>query len=217
MKASVSNNIVDIDSAIDQVLNLLIGGIETSAFSLVAALYYLAKMPQLNAKFFDYIQNQGTNCSNFYKRYQQTDINNPNKNCDVLDSFIFEVLRLYPPVWILSRSQKTKTSCDHKMTNKNTWISLFDIQRDANYWEDENTFRGERFCQRNNRIQSYMPFGQGPRQCVAKNLALTEIREFIKMIVSNFNLLLPVETHTRVTAKVNLLLKFDTLIIKKKI
>ncbi|WP_018691868.1 cytochrome P450 [Algicola sagamiensis] len=198
----------DLTPVLDQMMNLLIGGIETSSYSLVAALYHLAKDPELVADIRQQVGEAGHQKCPYYQG-ENKGLFQEQLLEDHLASFIFEVLRLYPPVWILPRTKMD--TAPEQFSEAHVWISVFDLHRDATHWENEHEFSPSRFSYFKGNKPHYMPFGKGPRQCVAKNLALAEIYAFLEMIVRHFDLELPENTHASIDAKVNLLLHFETL------
>lgn len=93
---------------------------------------------------------------------------------------LLESMRLYPPLWALSR--KSTEDCDlggfHVPAGTVVGVSQYVMQRDERYWDEPEEFRPERWLQLaseadRNRLTSF-PFGAGPRVCIGKSMAMTE-------------------------------------------
>ncbi|XP_029663909.1 cytochrome P450 9e2-like [Formica exsecta] len=83
------------------------------------------------------------------------------------------------------------------------WIPVFAIHRDAKYYDDPDKFQPERFVDNKMYHNSsyYMPFGLGPRMCIANRFALLEVKVLL------FHLLARCEL--KPCAKTTLPLKFN--------
>ncbi|KAJ8728419.1 hypothetical protein PYW08_016804 [Mythimna loreyi] len=65
------------------------------------------------------------------------------------------------------------------------------IHKDANYWPDPDKFDPERFSEENKhniKPFTFVPFGEGPRRCIAMRFALMEIKTFLFYIILNFKI-----------------------------
>ncbi|XP_070152270.1 cytochrome P450 9e2-like [Polyergus mexicanus] len=131
---------------------------------------------------------------------------------EYLDLVINEVLRLYPPVSILERVCDKAYELPPALPGEKPftmrkgmtfWIPLFAIHRDAKYYDDPEKFRPERFVDNKMYHNSsyYMPFGLGPRMCIANRFALLEMKVLL------FHLLARCEL--KPCAKTTLPLKFN--------
>ncbi len=90
-----------------------------------------------------------------------------------------EVLRLYPPAYILAR--ETIEPCQiggYELARGSTVVlSQWITHRDARYFDDPEAFRPERWLDGlADRLPAgaYFPFGAGPRRCVGEGFALLE-------------------------------------------
>ena len=107
---------------------------------------------------------------------------------------IYESLRLYPPVPVMSREALAdmKFGGIHVPKGVNVWNLVVALHTDPENWgPDALKFNPERF---KNGITSacklphlYMPFGVGPRVCLGQNLAMVELKILISLILSNFS------------------------------
>lgn len=89
--------------------------------------------------------------------------------------FSAETMRKYPPVQALARvCTKPYTIPNTKVTiDEGTalLIPVFAIHHDEKYYPDPEKFDPNRFSKENinERENTYMPFGDGPRICIGKN------------------------------------------------
>lgn len=104
-----------------------------------------------------------------------------------------ETMRLYPPVWVISRTAIGDDVIGGYQIPAGSEILIFPYvtHRDRRYWEDPDEFRPERFLAENSaaRIRgAYLPFGAGPRTCIGLNFAMTEILIVLAMFAQRFRL-----------------------------
>src|SRR5271170_6415130 len=96
-----------------------------------------------------------------------------------LQGVMNEVLRLYPPAYILAREVVSPCEIDgYKLKVGSTVVvSQWITQRDSRYFDDPDAFRPERWLDGlENRLPpgAYFPFGDGPRRCIGQGFALLE-------------------------------------------
>jgi cytochrome P450 len=96
-----------------------------------------------------------------------------------LQGVMNEVLRLYPPAYILAR--EVVSPCEiggYKLKVGSTVVvSQWITQRDSRYFDVPDAFRPERWLDGlENRLPpgAYFPFGDGPRRCIGQGFALLE-------------------------------------------
>ncbi|KAB0794241.1 hypothetical protein PPYR_13861 [Photinus pyralis] len=141
----------------------------------------------------------------------QEEINDVLKRCDgkvtyeallsmkYLDMVVSETLRLWPPGILLERvcakdyaipSDDGQRSITVKKGVSVT-VPVFAIHRDPKYFSDPNSFSPERFSDQNKctiKPFSYLPFGVGPRICIASRFALMETKILFFHLLSKFEL-----------------------------
>ncbi|WOH00779.1 hypothetical protein DCAR_0520154 [Daucus carota subsp. sativus] len=104
-----------------------------------------------------------------------------------------EVLRLYPPASMLTRSVPK----DAKLGNISLpagiifTIPVILLHHDPEIWgKDSNEFKPERFSEGISSATkgkfSYIPFGGGPRICIGQNFALVEAKMALSMMLQRF-------------------------------
>jgi cytochrome P450 len=104
-----------------------------------------------------------------------------------------EALRLYPPVYVLSRKVRAEDElCGFRIrAGASIDISPFATQRLPEFWPEPEQFRPERFTPEEVAKRprfAYFPFIAGPRQCIGNTFALTEAQLIVACIAQRFRL-----------------------------
>ncbi|XAR71846.1 hypothetical protein NMG60_11018283 [Bertholletia excelsa] len=115
---------------------------------------------------------------------------------------IQEALRLYPPAAFVSREALEETRIGNLTVPKGVcmWTLIPTLHRDPENWgPDAGEFRPERFaaglagaCRNPN---AYVPFGLGPRLCLGRNFAMTQLKVVLSLVVSTFEFCLSPNYH----------------------
>lgn len=175
----------DIDSFIvDNCKNIYLAGYETTAVSATWCLMLLASnqdwQDRVRAEVLEICGGRIPDLSMLGKMKQ-------------LAMVINEVLRLYPPVTVVSREALKDMKFGNLDIPKgfNIWVMVVSLHTNPDIWgDDAYKFKPERFA--NGTIGScklphvYMPFGVGPRVCLGQNLAILELKMIIALILSKF-------------------------------
>ena len=109
-----------------------------------------------------------------------------------------EAMRLYPPVWALSRTAVKEDEIGGFRVKPGTEVLIFPCitHRDPAWWQDPESFIPERFAPENSAGRprcAYLPFGAGPRTCVGLNFAMTEILVVLALVTQRFRVELAVD------------------------
>ncbi|CAN1313154.1 Cytochrome P450 CYP749A22, partial [Linum perenne] len=111
----------------------------------------------------------------------------------ILTIIINESLRLYPPVFHVSRRVERDVRLGGKlMLSKGTevYIPNLAVHHDTETWgEDAQLFRPERFAEgvvAKGSSGMFLPFGMGARNCVGMNFAITEEKIALSMILQRY-------------------------------
>jgi unspecific monooxygenase len=94
------------------------------------------------------------------------------------DAVVKEVLRLYPPVWMMTREvvQPASLGGHSVLPGQHVLLPTYLVHRDGRYWTDDPAeFRPERWLVPAGGTQpharyAYLPFGGGPRMCLGHRL-----------------------------------------------
>ncbi|XP_072749238.1 cytochrome P450 9e2-like [Anoplolepis gracilipes] len=170
---------LDMDDMIAQAFVFFFGGFDTSSTAMSFAAHELAANPDVQTKLRQEID-KVLEESNGEVSYEAIN------RLEYLELVVNETLRLYPPVSFLERmcdkAYELPPALPGEMsftTKKGMtfWIPVFAIHRDAKYYDDPEKFRPERFLDKMyHNSPCYMPFGLGPRMCIANRFALLEIK-----------------------------------------
>lgn len=109
------------------------------------------------------------------------------------DSLQLETLRKYPPAVVLTRealNDYTIPDTEH-VIEKGTlcFIPVFAIHHDPEYYPDPERFRPKRFAPEavsKRDALTWLPFGEGPRNCIGLRFAMMQIRLSLATLVENF-------------------------------
>ncbi|XP_055320955.1 cytochrome P450 9e2-like [Sitodiplosis mosellana] len=115
-----------------------------------------------------------------------------------LDMVVSEVLRKWPVGTMMDRAvSKQYLMEDNDGTkvllqpNNVLWIPVFGIQRNPKFYPDPETFDPNRFNDDNKKNihpSTYLPFGSGPRACIASRFALLQLKTVIYHILLDFKI-----------------------------
>jgi cytochrome P450 len=101
-------------------------------------------------------------------------------------SVLREVMRLYPPAWILERRALGDDVVGGYRIPRGTTIALcpYVLHRRADSWSDPESFEPERFAGGRTPPSrfAYVPFGAGARQCIGGRFAMVEAALIVAMI-----------------------------------
>jgi len=114
--------------------------------------------------------------------------------------FIYESLRMRPPVFMLSRELAQPKEFHGHLLPKGTLLNLLFMatHHDPRFWENPEEFKPERFDPQSEETHqrhpfSFLPFSAGPRGCIGKRLALMEAHLILAAILSSYDVTGPTE------------------------
>ena len=172
----------------DTLLNFIIAGRDTTATLLAWTLFCLALNPTVEARLREELQSVPLT---------QTGI----QQCKYLRWVFDEVLRLYPPIPVDTRSaieDDVLPTVPTARVPKGTFLvySAWIMGRHPKYWENPLQFRPERWGEKGVPKDRYtfVPFHAGPQTCMGMNLAYLEASIILIEILSKFRFQLD-ETH----------------------
>jgi len=158
----------------DQVITLMFAGHETSAVALQWVFHVLSVHPE-------------------WRKRVEAEVDAGSDEMPVLRRVIQETLRLYPPVWLLTRHIENDVVIDGLAVAKGTLIlvSPFTIHRNPRYWDRPDVFDPDRFLPEaaaTHRRGQYLPFGMGKRACVGTNMAMLELTTIVSTLMRSVRL-----------------------------
>ncbi|WP_206060942.1 cytochrome P450 [Nonomuraea basaltis] len=114
------------------------------------------------------------------------------------EAFVKEVLRLWPPTWLIGRTVRRETELDgwRLKTGDQVLFSLYRLHRDPRWWSDPDRLVPERWLEPHVAPvrHTYLPFGAGPRVCVGTQLGMMQLTLATFWLVSYMDLARPQET-----------------------
>ncbi|XP_017757781.1 PREDICTED: cytochrome P450 6A1-like [Eufriesea mexicana] len=168
-----------------QAFVFFIAGFETSSTTMSNALYELALNQDIQDKLREEIHEY---CGESNEKLNYDDV----KGMKYLDKVFKETLRMYPPgARLTRRSVSDYTFNDTKVTiPKGTmiWIPILGIHRDPDIYPNPEIFDPERFDDdvvATRHSMHYMPFGDGPRNCIGARFAVNQTKLGLITILRN--------------------------------
>lgn len=154
----------------DEVLTMLIAGHETTATALTWTFGLLAQHPEAEAKL-----RAELDAALGGRLPSVADLPSLPYTRMVID----EAMRLYPPVYILSRKVIADDTIGGRRipAGSSVDISPYVTHRHPAFWDDPERFDPERFTPERVAARpryAYFPFSGGPRQCIGNSFALME-------------------------------------------
>ena len=128
----------------------------------------------------------------------------------LLAGVINEALRLYPPVWLISRTATVDDEIGGYGVPAGALvcISPYLLHRHPDYWDEPEMFDPDRFAEEPPAERpefAFMPFSGGPRRCIGERFALFEARLALATIRQQVQIRLvadhPVEPEALVTLR----------------
>jgi len=169
-----------------QVFVFFVAGFETSATTASFALYELALNPEVQ----DTLRNE---IDQVLAKHGGKATYEALAEMNYLTQTIDETLRKYPPFPTLSRKcTKTYTlpGTDIKIEPETSVIvPVLGIHRDPEIYPDPMKFDPERFTPENKASRhhfSYLPFGEGPRNCIASRFGMMQTRLGLVTLLSKY-------------------------------
>uniref|UniRef100_A0A0C9Q432 CYP6J1 protein n=1 Tax=Fopius arisanus TaxID=64838 RepID=A0A0C9Q432_9HYME len=169
-----------------QLTVFFVGGSETSATTISNCLYEMAMNPviqkKLRAEIREYLEKSNGEIT--YEGLNQM---------KYLDKCLNETLRKYPPVTIITRKSLKEyifPGTGFKLPGGvKVWIPVFAIHRDEKYYPEPKVFNPERFGEeelKKRQSMTFLPFGEGPRNCIGARFGKIQSKYGIVKILQHF-------------------------------
>ncbi len=154
----------------DQIAGIYLAGHETTARALTWSWYELAKHPEIQDAMISEVQQVLGDRPGTYDDAEKLPFTH---------AVLSEALRLYPPVWTVTRQAMADVEINGYLIPEGTsvFVSQYFVHRDPRWWPDASEYKPDRWLQEPQPDRprfSYFPFGAGPRICAAENFAWKE-------------------------------------------
>ncbi|UJR23765.1 hypothetical protein I4U23_026742 [Adineta vaga] len=150
----------------------LVAGYETTSVLLSFFFYVMATEPAIQEKVYEEIRQEIGDDEMTYEKLNEL---------HYLDMVINETLRMYPPFTRFERVAATNYQLGDYHIPKGVVISVpvYPIHHDPTVWTEPEKFIPERFLpaeKAKRHPMTYLPFGDGPRNCIGMRFALLEAK-----------------------------------------
>ncbi|MGQ0842207.1 cytochrome P450 [Actinokineospora sp.] len=168
----------------DELITLLLAGHETTASTVGWALHLIDDHPQvaarLHAEAVEVLGDRSPELEDLRKLRYTTMV-------------LEEAMRLYPPVWILTRKAVADDEVGgyHVPAGADVLICPYTLHRHPAFWDEPTRFDPERFDPDRTTTRpryAYLPFGAGPRFCVGSHLGMMEASFVIALLARDLRL-----------------------------
>ncbi|XP_077554313.1 cytochrome P450 3A4-like [Haemaphysalis longicornis] len=166
---------------------LVIAGFGTTSVALSFVCYMLANHSDIQEKARQEVKQVRA-------KYGSLDYTAVTQGLKYIANVVDETLRLFPVV-VAFTTRSAREDFEYKGIKYKAGLSIMSptmvVQKDPAAWSEPEKFDPDRFLPDNVALQhgmAYQPFGQGPRNCIGKRLALVEIIYTIGRIVERFRI-----------------------------
>ncbi len=173
------------DELHDELMTLLIAGHETTATALTWALYWVHRLPDVGSRL-----------------QAELDVLGPAPdplayaNLPYLNAFCQETLRIYPvaPTTGIRIVAKPLTVAGYEFpAGSALFLNIYLVHHRDDLYPEPDSFRPERFLERQFSPYEFFPFGGGHRSCIGSAFALMEMKLVLATILRQWELALPPE------------------------
>lgn len=192
-----------------------LAGFDTSSVTLTMIAYYVAK----NQNVQDQLRCE---IDQFFNKNPTISYETINE-LSYLDAVINETLRISPTLPRLMR--EADKNCNIQFNGQdifipkgtNVQISVHCLHRDEQNFQDANQFRPERFSKESKlsyNPNAFLPFGNGPRNCVGIRLAMLEIKICIMHLIRQFRFEITDKTEPMIYSPAQPVTSTETMFLK---
>ena len=192
-KETKSDRYLSNDEIVATINVIMLAGYETTSNTLSYTAYLLALNPIIQDKLIKEI-------NGYYASNPNSSLYDAAEGIEYVTMILYESLRMYPPAPRTSRECKqTCAVTDDLIIEKGVDINIpiFLLHRNPKYWPNPDTFDPERFNPNNEAsypAYSYLPFGEGPRNCIGRRLGMLEAKMALVAILKDFHFKKSVDT-----------------------
>lgn len=168
---------------VDEITTMVVAGHETTASALAWTWYLLGEHPDVAAKLHAEID---ANPEVAVPSLQQMEA------LPYSSKVIREAMRLYPPVWVISRKTIEADTLGGYTVPPGTdvFFSPYFVHRHPDFWTDAEAFNPDRFTEDDDSRPklTYLPFSAGAHHCIGETLAIFEMLVHLNRFARRFRL-----------------------------
>lgn len=169
---------------IDEVMTMIIAGHETGATTLNWAWYLLSQNPVEEQKLHEEVD---SNIAGDIPTFEEVG------DLPFSRQVIEEALRLYPPVWLYSRTAIADDNvCGYDVpAGTNIFFAPYYLHRHPDYWDTPEAFKPDRFLPeavKKRHKFAFIPFSAGPRRCIGDYFSIVEMQIHLATMAQKFKL-----------------------------
>ena len=137
------------------------------------------------------------------------------------EQVVLESMRLYPPVWGISRAalQDCEVGGYQISAGTTVFLSQWVIHRDSRFFDNPEAFNPDRWADNLKKrlpTSAYFPFGGGPRICIGKAFAQMEAVLLLATIAQRFRLIVQKDQKVLLQPSITLRPKYGLKMLLKK-
>nr|AAV67332.1 cholesterol side-chain cleavage cytochrome P450 [Anguilla japonica] len=172
-------SIADIKASVTE---LMAGGVDTTSITLLWTLYELARQPELQEELRAEIAAA--------RAASQGDVMEVLKMVPLVKAALKETLRLHPIAVNLQRyiTEDVVIQNYHIPSGTLVQLGLYAMGRDPQVFQRPEQYTPSRWLQKNTRYFRSLGFGFGPRQCLGRRIAETEMQLFLIHMLEKFRI-----------------------------
>ena len=173
------------EEIVAEVVTFILAGYDTTSNALSYTAYLLALNPTIQDRLIREI-------NEYYDVNPDSFLYDAAESIEYVTMVLYESMRMFPPAATTNREcNQTCAVTDELIIEKGITVSfpIFLLHRNPEYWPNPDNFDPERFNPNNEQSYptfAYLPFGEGPRQCIGKRLALLEAKMTLVAILKDF-------------------------------
>lgn len=169
----------------DEILTFLMAGHDTTATWCYWAFFALCKHPDVQEKVFQDVTKHAPK-----EEHSEISLELIEK-MPYFNAFMKEVLRLYPPAGMIIRYNVNEENLKGIKVPAGTrlMIPIHLLHRHPKYWENPDEFRPERWLgdkHPSSHKHAFMPFSNGPRNCIGSHFAEVEAKLLMAPLIRHF-------------------------------
>lgn len=172
------------DVLVDQVMSFLLAGHETTANALAWSFYELGQRPEIQEILLEEIESEIGDAPLTFENV---------KKLKLVKSYFNEILRLYPPVWSMSRealAEDTIPLTNGEITipeDATVMMCTYAMHHNSKYWDYPEALIPDRFMGPPGEYgYAFFPFGGGGRVCLGQKFAEVESIIIMTMFLQRY-------------------------------